>query len=531
MSDSAFQKHRVLAQATWDDRARWDAVISDCYEYGLPTRRHTTRNGQRSLSTDRLFDMTAPTSVAFFAGNLQRDLFPSGHAPFTLETGALARAAVGDAGAKVFDRELDTYSKIMFPFFQAGDWDTAIHETCFDLAIGTGAIMPIAGDDHQPVIFASIPFDQLAISCDAWGRPRLVSWRQDLERFAIVEAFPAGDFPEGFVESARTKPNEKIELYQDFIRNPAGRGWSFIAYIQGSTQPIITERYATQPIAVPRYYRLNGEAYGFGPLLTALPSIKTLNKAQELALKSAAIGMLGIWGYRSGGTFNPDTSRLAPGEFWPMQATGGVLGPDVSRLDTPTGNVNVAGMLIGDMQSQIKSAMFDTRLPDYSGTPRAASEIVARMRQKADVHIGAFGRLVHEIMPVIVPRVAEILYTKGILRTQLPIDQLMLAIRVQSPMAAALNAERLASIAQYFEIIGALAGPDQIELYGKVDRALELMADGMQVDKSIIPTPQERQAAEQRMAQRADAQIAMQAAGAMANAAPQMLAADMQAAA
>ena len=38
-----------------------------------------------------------------------------------------------------------------------------------------------------------------------------------------------------------------------------------------------------QPIAVPRYYRVPGEAYGRGPILMALPSIKTLNRAQDFS--------------------------------------------------------------------------------------------------------------------------------------------------------------------------------------------------------------------------------------------------------
>jgi hypothetical protein len=47
-------------------------------------------------------------------------------------------------------------------------------------------------------------------------------------------------------------------------------------------------------------------------VLFALPTIKTVNKAQELTLKAAAIQLLGIWGFRAGGTFNPDTVRLGP---------------------------------------------------------------------------------------------------------------------------------------------------------------------------------------------------------------------------
>ena len=85
------------------------------------------------------------------------------------------------------------------------------------------------------------------------------------------------------------------------------------------------------------YFRVAGETRGRGPITLALPSIKTVNKAQELALKSAAIQMLGIWGYRANSGFNPDTAAQQPGSFWAMQSTGGILGPDVTRLDPAAG--------------------------------------------------------------------------------------------------------------------------------------------------------------------------------------------------
>lgn len=508
MVDVDLAAHKRRSEKAWNQRSPWNAIYQEAYDYAVPMRRPGNTNGARVKTPDRLFDMTAPMSAMYFAGNLQRDLFPSGQPTFTLETGPIAAAAIGPQGVKVYDRELEKVAKTIHPFFLAGDWDTAVHEMCVDLAVGTGAIIPIKGTVRNPVTFACIPFDQLAISVDAFGRVRLVSWKQMIEHEQLLEAFPDADWPEGFKEAAKKKPSDEVELFQDFYADPAGAGWHFVAYVNKCVKPIKHERTRTQPVAVPRYYRIPGEAYGRGVILTALPSIKTLNKAQELALKSAAINMLGIWGYRAGGTFNPDTVRMGPGEFWPMQATGGVLGPDVQRLDPASARFDVAKMLIGDLQDQIKQAMFDTRLPDYQGTPRAASEIAARLRQKADVHIGAFGRLVNEIMPVIVPRVAEILSELGMLPgTPLQIDELLVSIKVRSPMAAALNADRLASIANYWEMVSAIAGPQNAGLYADVEKILERVADGLQIDKELVPDEERKKVLMAEMERQQQAQI------------------------
>jgi len=498
---------QTRADQAWNGRGGWTALYDEAYRYVVPMRR-PSGNGPVALQLDHLFDMTGPTSAMHFAGNLQRDLFPSGQPTFTIETGPVAAAALKKEEAKSYNRILAKQSALLHPFFLAGDFDTAIHEACIDLAVGTAAILPLKGTADRPLMFAAIPFDQIALLVDHIGQPLFVSWKQEMSYDQLREAFPKGDFSKAFIDGHKNKGDTKHTIYQDFFRDPRGwqYGWHFVAYVREDDGIIEHEAYRSQPIAVPRYYRVPGEPYGRGVVLSALPSIRTVNKAQEIALKSAAIQMLGIWGYRAGGTFNPDTVRIGAGEMWSMQSTGGVLGPDVQRLDAG-GRQDVASMLIGNLQDQIREAMLDTRLPDYQGTPRAASEIAARLHQRADVHIGAFGRLVREIMPVIVPRAIEILHGFGLMnRVPMQLDQLLYSISVQSPMAAALNADRLASIANYLEFVGSIA-PEQVELYANFDEIMAKVADGLQVDKSLIPDKEQKQAKMQEIAERKQAQL------------------------
>ncbi|MCJ9696900.1 portal protein [Rhizobium sp. PRIMUS64] len=521
MADIDVVAHKRQSERLWTLRTPWNAIYQEAYDFAVPMRRP---GGQgKPKNADRLFDMTAPMSAMYFAGSLQRDLFPAGQPTFVLETGPIAAMLLGADRTKAFDRELGQISSLIHPFFLAGDWDTAVHEACIDLAVGTACILPVKGTRENPVMFCCIPFDQVAIGVDAYGRVIRVSWKQMLEHEQLIAAFPQGKFPDGIKEKAKSSPGTEIELVQDFWADPVGGGWHFGAYCQQSTEFIVHERYRTQPIAVPRYYRVPGEAYGRGVVLTALPTIKTLNKAQELSLKSAAIQMLGIWGYRAGGTFNPNTVRLSPGEFWGMQSTGGMLGPDVQRLDPANGRLDIGKMVTGDLQTQIKQAMFDNRLPEYSGTPRSASEMAGRLQQKANVHIGAFGRLVNEVMPVIVPRVAEILADFGILPQQINIDDLMVAVKVRSPMAAALNADRLAAIANYHDIVLAFAGPDAKDLYLSQERTLDQVAKGLQIDPDLIPSADEKKKVLNDMQVRQQQQLAMMFAAKAAEKAPEVI--------
>lgn len=525
LTAAAFKSVKDRVQKAWSDRSPWDTIYGDAYDFAVPQRRPSAK---RLLETVKLYDMTAPMAVMNFGGRLQQDLFPPGQESFVIEAGPIAQQyleiTAGPEAVKAVNRELDRTARIMHPFFMTGEWDTAVHETCIDLAVGTGALLPIKGDMYEPLRFASIPFDEIAIWTDFFGKPAGIDWKTRPTREQVAGMWPDGAWTKEHRERNASHPNEEIELHQCWYRDAApGGGWHFIAWVDKLESELVHERMRTQPIAVPRYYRVPGEPYGRGVLLTALPSIKTLNKAQELALKSAAIQMLGIWAYRAGGTFNPNTVRMGPGEFWPMQSTGGILGPDVQRIDPASGSLNVSQLVIGNLQDQVKAALHDTRLPDYQGTPRAAAEITARLRQSADVHIGAFGRLVAEIMPVIVPRAAEILYEQRFLQTVANIDNLLIAVRVRSPMAAALNADRLATLANYFEIVQLTAGPQRARLYLNEETYLDQFAKGLQVDPQIVPDADQKKAIAQEIAQAQQAQLAQIMAQEAAKAAPKAI--------
>lgn len=503
--------HKKRADRAWVARNQWQKLYDDCYEFGIPMRRPGGANRSKT-QIDRLFDMTAVVSTFTFAGTLQQDLFPAGSPAFNLIPGSFVRSRLAAPDLDQMRRLLQGMADVVHPFFLTGEWDNAVFEMCLDLAVGTGGLYVAKGTPEQPVRFMSIPSDDLAVELGPFGDVAAVFWKQRLPRVTVRETFPEGNFPQDFADKLGTDPYGEIVLNQDFCFDSKIRRWRFYAWLEDSKAFVAENSFRTRPIATPRYYRVPGEAYGRGPLLLAMPSIKTANKAQELALKAAAIQMLGIWGYRAGGTFNPDTVRVGPGEFWPMMATGGVLGADVQRLDPASGRLDVARMVLGELQKQIRETLLDTPLPDPDLSPKSASEIVARLRQKKDAHLGAFGRLTQEIMPVVVPRAMEILYEFGYLDRTLNIDNLLIGIEVLSPMAQALKADRLTPIVNYFEMVGAMAGPDAVPVYLNLEKSLDLIADETQVPIAVRPTAEERQAAQKAIAEQRQAAMAMEAA-------------------
>lgn len=494
--ETPVEKQRQRSKKVWNNRSGWDALYQDAYNYVLPNRRPGGL-GQSKQPAQMIFDMTGPSSAMHCAGEIQRQVFPVS-SPFICETGPLLAHQLPPGQKTILDRELNKVANFVYPFFKTGDFDTSMHEMCTDLTIGTGVLLPLKGPSiNDPLRFVCIPQDEIAVAQDAWARINYVSWRRsNLGREAILEAWPKGNFSEEFRKAAKAKPYDEVVLFQDFYRLPDG-SWRFCAYLDKGGDFIVQETTKTQPIAVARFYRWPGEAYGRGPVLFALPTIKTANKAQELALKAAAIQLLGIWGYRAGGTFNPDTVRVGPGEFWPMQSTGGVLGPDVQRLDPASGRLDIARMVISNQQSQIREALLDTRVFDDGGTPASASEMALIAQQNAKVHLGAYGRLNRETVSVIVPRAMEILNEWGLLPQLMTFNELLVTMHINSPMAVALKADQLQAAQNYYTIAAQLLGPDRVNEKVSVERFLDHARQVLLVPPDIATTPEEeKQAAE-----------------------------------
>lgn len=508
-SPVSFQRQR--SRRAWNDRQAWTAIYCEAYDYVLPNRRPGGIGKPKAPST-HIFDMTGPNSATHCAGEIQRQMFPVA-TPFTAECGPLVALKLEKREIPIWNRKLAEVSNFVYPFMKTGGYDTSMFEACQDLTIGTGVVLPLRGPNiNDPLRFMCIPQDDVAIEQDAWGRVCFVSWKRcDLGRRAIRECWPKGTYPADFAERERANGYDPVTIYQDWFRLPDGR-WQFVAYFERDGDFIVSETYLTQPVAVMRFYRWPGESYGRGPVLFALPTIKTVNKAQELTLKSAAISMLGIWGYRAGGTFNPDTVRIGPGEMWAMQSTGGLLGPDIQRLDTAAARFDIGKMIIDGAQRQIREALLDTRIFDDGGTPPSATEQALIAQQNAKVHIGAYGRLNEEGIQVIVPRAMEILAEWKLLPNLMTFNQLLVAMYVNSPMAAALKSDQFQATINYYRLAAEVVGPDRVTEYVKTDVVLDRARQMMLVPPDVVPDEQERQQAKNDNDARIQQAIAAQAA-------------------
>lgn len=513
----AVAAQKKKADDAWTLNSAFDHLYQDAHDYVIPFRK-TGGAGSNKGMADVMFDMIGPNSAMHLAGQLHRILFSQ---PPQLAAGPLVRVEKARYGKQglldldKLDRELERTGEFIYPFMEAGDLGTVGHEACIDLGFGTGVIIPMRGTPDMPVIFHAPGAHEVALKGDMYGRVTLASWRRMVEVSALIDAMPEGNFSSEFKNLAKASASTQVILYQDFFQLPDGR-WKFCAYTDRECPQFIAEEtYRTKPIATPRLNVVAGEMRGRGPILLALPGIKVQNKAQELVLKAASLQMIGIWGYRANSGFNPDTAPMEPGAFWSMQSTGGILGPDITRLDPASGNLNIASMLLEGNAQQIRDALMDTRLQPTPGTPKSASEIAGLLQQAANANIGGIGRAWREAYPDIVPRVAEILNSFGYLGGLMDFNRLMVSVGVRSPMAGVVDADKAMVIARYAEMMGAL-DPGKLGEHLKLDDASDYIGKSMKVPLGMIPDSDERlkirQALEAQNQQAMMAQMAVKAA-------------------
>lgn len=481
------KERRKRADQEW---AVLKPLYDEAYDFAIPFRRGIRETGRGDKRVNRIFDMTATASAFRGAGKLQQDFCPPGESWLKLEPGPLVTNA---RERDKLTKTLATISEVAGSLFQTGEWDMACHEMCLDLQAGTGAMLMDDAPKNAAgrlAMFSSVPAEEVRLECGLFGDIIGRYWCRRVKGRHIAAAWPKAKLSAKLSERIAKKPEDELDIHQDTTFDYETGKWTLYCYHDDDEGPFWTREYLTSPWLTPRYFRVPGETWGRGPILLAMPAIKTLNKAQELTLKAAAITMLGIYTATDDGVFNPAAAVVAPGQFWKVRSNGGVTGPSVQRLPEP--RIDLSNIVLNELRMGVQTALMDQSLPPDGAAVRSATEILERMKRLASDHQGAAGRLVHEIIVPAGQRALEICFDAKVIPTAIAIDQLLIKTRVTSPFATARYAAKAQTTVQWMELVGSLAGPYADLIVNKVD-ALVDVGRGLGVPERYIPTAEERE--------------------------------------
>lgn len=508
-------KRQEIAQKKKDE---FQALYMDAYEFALPQRQlygvwEGGNTGKNKMT--RVFDSTAINSTQRFANRLQSVVFPPQRKWARLEAGNDIPADKKDTTQAV----LDIYADKMYTVLRQSNFDIAMGEFLLDLSVGTAAMMVQPGDDVNPINFIPVPLFLISYEEGANGQVDNVYRRMRMKGESIQRQWPDANIPDQLARIIADKPTEDVELLEATVYDVKRGDYCYHVIHKESKQELVYRRRKTSPWVISRYMKVAGEIYGRGPLMTALPDIKTLNKTKELLLKNASLAVAGVYTAADDGVLNPNTVKLAPGAIIPVARNGGPQGPALAPLPR-SGDFNVSQLVINDLVQNIKRILLDESLPPDNMSARSATEIVERMKELAQNLGSAFGRLINETMIPVVSKILEVMDERGMIDMPLRVNGLEVKVTPVAPLAMAQNMEEINAIMQYAQMMQGFGTDGMLAL--KTETLPDYIADKLGIPSAVRNSQAERAVLMEEMQKQQQQGMVAQAAIAQAAGQPPM---------
>ena len=514
--EQILQRHKI-AQARKDD---FRSLYEDAMEFALPQRNlyggeyESKVGGKKKMS--RVFDSTAINSTQRFANRLQSGIFPPQRKWCRLEPGSEIPMERRTQAQNL----LDQYSDKMFAVLKQSNFDIAMGEFLLDLSVGTSVMLVQKGDAVNPINFIPVPQYLVAFEEGANGQVDNVYRKMRIKGESIHQQWKDAEIPPDLQKQIMDKPTEEIDLIEATVYNYDRGDFGYYVIHEKSKTMLVYRKKKTSPWVVSRYMKVAGEIYGRGPVLTALPDIKTLNKTKELLLKNASLAITGVYTAADDGVLNPATIKITPGAIIPVARNGGPQGEALKPLPR-AGDFNISQLVINDLVQSIKRTLLDESLPPDNMSARSATEVVERMKELAQNLGSAFGRLINETMIPLVTKILEVMDEDGMIVLPLRVNGLEVRVAPVSPLAMAQNMDEINNIMQFMQIAQGLGPEGQMAI--KAGAAIDYIADKLGVPAAVRASAEERAAMMQNMAQMAQqAQQVQQGGGQPALPAPEM---------
>lgn len=495
---------RILAlkQRAMDRRQNWVPAWEDVNDYVFPYREGFNDETPGQRKTDNIYDETAVTGVSRFASRLQLGFFPPNGDAFGLEAGP-------DLDPKYHTLQLADDLQVVADFFHEclrnSNFTAELHEALQDLAVGTLNMIVEAGPYPGDLIFTAVPATQCALlpgkrdDVGGWFR-----WHKKMPASQVKATWPKARWSENMTRSAQASDGTKtgqpaaqeatFDILEAVICDDSAGYDQDEAYdyylICESDRFVMNEAsfqgLGSRPVVTARWSKNASEVWGRGPLLQAMPAIKTVNLTVQLILENAEMAIGGAWVYDDDGVFNPDAIVLQPGTFIPRQS-----GSKVEPLGSAA-QFDVAQLILADMRRNIRKALFIDELEKEGSTPISAEEVQQRMRDTARDMGSVAGRLTHEFLLPLVQRIAYIFKKQGIL--ELPkINGREIRLVPTSPLLRVNDQQDVDNIVRYGQTLDVVLGQGFAATKFNRDRAPEWMARKMGVPVMVLNSPAEQQ--------------------------------------
>jgi hypothetical protein len=394
-----------------------------------------------------LFDATAADAAEQLAASLLAELTP----PWSRWFGLSPARSLEDHAAVALEEAAMTLQG----HFDRSNFVVEMHQAFLDLVVaGTGLLLveeaPLG--ESSAFRFTAVPIRSAVLEEGPDGRLSTVFRQMRLTAGQLRARFPAATLPPDLARAAaEDDPAQHPVLEAVWPERGATR---YAVLLADAAQPLLLAegRFAETPCIAFRWLKVPGETYGRGPVMKALPDIRTANKVVELVLKNASIAVTGIWQAEDDGVLNPDTVKLVPGAIIPKAPGSAGLTP----LAAP-GNFDVSQLVLQELRARIRTALLADRLGPPQEARTTATEVLERSAQTARLLGASYGRLQAELLTPLVTRCLAILRRRGEIPPLL-LDGRDVALRYESPLARVQGRADAANTLLFLQSAASLGG-------------------------------------------------------------------------
>ena len=475
----------------------WKDKYEEAYEYTMPQRESFYEETIGERRTDKIFDETAVVGIQEFASRLQAGIVPTFGRWASLQSGT----EIPDDAKPEVNEQLDIITEYVFEVLGGSNFNQEVHEAFMDLAIGTAVLLVEEGDSLNPVNFQAVPLPRVVLNNGPDQKIDQVFRTRTMRRDRVMITYPKAEMSEEMLKKLEENPSDKVKIVEGVFKlydKPNEERFKYCVVCMNDKEMIYETELSgvgSNPYIVFRWNKASGEVYGRGPVFNAMSAIKTTNLTIELILENAQMNISGIYQIEDDGVINPDNIQLVPGTIIPVAPGSRGLQPI-----NGAGRFDVAQLVLDDMRSNIRKALYMETLGPTKGTPMSATEVAERMADLSRQIGSSFGRLQSEFIMPLIRRVIYILKKQG--RIELPsLNNKEIKIIPESPLSRAQNEQDIADVNRFNATLGQTFGPQVLNLIVKQEEVARYLAEKMNLPEKIIRDAAEQQQVMQQMQQ------------------------------
>lgn len=497
------------------ERQRHEATYRECYDYVHPARgtgfdgSSTTMDANaEQVKRARVLSSVATDAAENLTANMVSGVVPANSRWFEMSV---------DGAGDAEERWLSEVSDTIWQNIHSANFDAEVFDSMFDVVAAGWCALYIDEDRKQGgFTFEAWPMSQCFIASTRPGGPvDIVSREYQLSAEQAATAFGLSALSEKTRDLVMSKPDTMIDFVHVIEPRPVYLPGAVLAknlpisstVIEAAARhPVRESGYHEMPVVVPRWSRLPKSAYATGPVASALPDIRLLNRLRANELSATELAVAGMWIAEDDGVLNPKTIKVGPRRVIFANSVDSMK-PLLTGSD-----FNVAFTAEERLERAIRKRLLADQLQPQDGPAMTATEVHVRVALIRQLLGPVFGRLQAEFLQPLVERCFGIAYRAGVLGVAPPaLAGRSFHVKYISPMARSQRLEDVTAIERYGLFVGqqVQAGFQQAADLYDADEASRAVADGLGVPKKIVPDAKRVQAL--REGRKADAQQQQQA--------------------